>query len=200
MKSIVHLGKTDYRIMALGAILIAAVSAVLLENALFHVSNESADLLVAEYKQCFAGFKFFGSGYFRYLLRTEIKKYAALIFFSFSFFGFPLNLLSLYLRLYRYIFLMSSFVRCWNGFESIICIIAVLFCLICCIPAYIHLLAVSNRSFDYCTKNHKRFYHCSKYKLQSEVKICIIILIYIVFEMVLETITCGYLLGQIAQV
>ena len=200
MKSIVHIGRTDYRIMAVGAILIAAVSAVLLENALFHASNVSTELLVAEYKQYFVGFKFTGNGYFRYLLRTEMRKFIVLILLSFSFLGFPLNLLSLYLKPYRYIFLMCFFGRCRNGIESIICITAVFFCLICCIPAYIHLLAVSNRSFDYCTKNHKRFYHCSKYKLQSEVKICIIILIYIVFEMAVETITCGYLFRQIAQI
>lgn len=196
MKPFVYIEKADYKVLSVFVMLIATVSAVLLERALFYVAKDSAQGILEEYKTLFSGADAIDKGYYRYLIHSELKKFIILLVLSFSAFGFPVNLVSFYLKIYRYIFFAVSIYRCELGSSYLLGITAVVLCLLLSIPLYFHLLGLSYRSYLYCNNNAKRFYHCTKYKLQSEVKICIIILIYIVFASLIETIACGYLFSR----
>lgn len=186
----------DYKVFMVIAVATASLTAFLIERVLYHFSEESVNMLLSEYGSGFLGLRITDKKYIGYVLRIELRRCILMVLLSFTVLGFPVNLTSLFIKIYRYVFLMVSLCRCGIGKGNILCIAAMCFSLLLCIPPYVYLMGLSYRSLLYCRQNNKRIYHCTKYKLQSEVKICIIILIYVVLECVLETITCGYLLGR----
>jgi len=107
------------------------------------------------------------------------------------------NLMFFYLTVYRYVFLMAAIFRSGICSSYILCICYIMICFLFHVPTFLYCIRVSCNSYIYCKENHTKLYHCTKYQLQTELKIGIIMLMYTAFGAVVESIICTGLFARI---
>lgn len=170
-----------------------------MEHLAYRISAASAENILSEYATALSAYKNGLSGLLPYFLKTELKKYMFLIIISFCAYGIWGNLLFFFLTIYRYVFLMSAFFRSHINSAYVLCICTALLCLIFYVPQFLYCIRLSYYSFLYCKDKGTMLYHCTKYQLQTELKIGIIMLLYTMLGVVVESIVYTRLLGQIFQ-
>lgn len=188
--------KKDYRILSIVVFFAAVLSGIVMEHLLYRLTSDAVESIVSEYGALFAVSEFEQAELVRYLLKTELGKYLTLILLSFSVLGIFGNVLMFYLSVYRYIFFMAAIYRSGVGSGYILCVCAGLLCFVFLIPAFLYCIRLSYNSYLYCKDNGKKLYHCTKYQLQTEIKIGIIILLYTALGVVVESIVCTDLLRR----
>lgn len=197
MKAIAAIRKNDYRRLAAIVFGIAVVTGILMERLLYRFSADSANTIVSGYGASVIGANLNRTELMWYLLKTDLKQYLFQVFLSFSALGLFGNLMFFYLTVYRYIFLMAAIYRSDVSSGYILCICFVLICFLLCVPTFLYCIRLSCNSYLYCKENHTKLYHCTKYQLQTELKIGIIMLVYTAFGAVVESVICTGLFERI---
>ena len=196
MKTIAAVWKNDYRLVAGIVFVLAILSGLVMERIYFGLSTDSVSKILSEYSGILTGYAFDKSEMVRYLMKSELKKYLILILLSFSVVGIFGNLIVFFATVYHYVFLMAAVYRSDIGSAYVLCIAAVLLCLLSCLPVFLYCIRLSCKSFVYCTGNGTKLYHCTKYQLQTELKIGIIILLYTTLGIIAEGMICTGLFGR----
>lgn len=189
--------KTDYRFWFIVAILTATISGILFEGILFRLSPISWDVLLIEYEELFTQNTINKIDLIRYVIVNDMKRILIIMLLQFTVLGLPYALYQCFVVHYRYIFLLFAMSRCHFGSKYIFCISAFVLCFVFYVPVFLCVMKRALRSFLYCNDNNVRFYRCTKYQLQTEVKIGIIILIYRAIGSVIESVVCTDLFARL---
>lgn len=184
-------GKSDYRIIFLSLFALSALFGVLLENVLFRFSGMDSEEIISVLGTTFDADMISKSKLFWYLFRSEFKIYGVFLILSYTAIGMFSNTIICCCIIYRYIFLMAAIFRCNLGSRYILCIAAVLLCFVCCVPVLVYGLKTAVKSYQYCNSNGTKLYHCTKYQLQTDVKIGIIMVLYIMLGIAVKSTVCA---------
>lgn len=192
-----NLRMKNYRLLTISVFIIAVLAGIVMEHFLYRISTDAIGNIISEYGIAVSGSGKGASGLFADLLKTELKNYLLLILFSFTVVGIFGNLFLFFLTIYRYVFLMSALYRSGGGNADILCICAVLLCFLLLVPRFLYCIRLSYYSYLFCKEKGTKLYHCTKYQLQTELKIGIIMILYTMFGVVVESIIYTKLLGHI---
>ena len=186
MNSLRSIYKVDYRILAIIIVLVGSMFAVLAERLLFYLSSDRIQETVITYWDIYLTDTIVISEYFWYLVKSEIKKFSILYLLDFTCYGIWCNVIAFAITIYRSMFFILSMQRDMsNGWMFYICTgMSFLYH----IPVYLYNLKCSGKSMIYCVKNNVKVCHCTKYQLQTELKMVIILMLYIILGVILETI------------
>ena len=182
--------KTNYRFWFVFVFMIAILSGIIIERIMFQLSSASWEKTINQYHSLICENTLEKIDVLRYLLKHDMKKQMVLLVLCFSVAGFPCTAYFFYSTIYHDIFFLMAMYRCGIGSKYIICITTIVIGLVFCIPAFWYCMKLSFKSFLYCAENNLKFYRCSKYQLQTEVKIGIIILLYHILGSVVEAMIC----------
>lgn len=186
MNSLRAIYKVDYRILAIIIVIISSSVAVLSERVLYNLSPEQIHETVISYWDIYLSDTIVISEYFWYLLKSELKKFSVLYVLNFTCYGIWCNVIVFVLSIYRSVFFIVSMHReLSKGWMFYVC---TGICFLYHIPVYLYYLNCSGKSMIYCVKNNVKLCHCSKYQLQTELKMVIILMLYIILGVVLETV------------
>lgn len=188
--------KKDYRIFVLAVFCVAIPAGIAAEHLLYRFCAESAETILSDYSKIFTECEPLQSELVRYLVKSELKKYLLLILLSFSVLGIIGNLGMLFITVFRYMFLMTAVYRSGAGSGYVLCIGAVLLCFLFFMPVYLYCIRLSYTSYLQCRENNTKLWHCTKYQLQTELKMGIIMLGYIALGAVVQGIVCTGLFEQ----
>ena len=188
MRAITAIRKKDYRMLTAIVFGIAVIIGMLTECLLYRFSADSVNSIVSGYGEAVSQAEYVQTELMGYLLKSELKQYLILVALSFSVLGLFGNVLVFYLKVYRYSFLMAAIYRSGIGGGYILCICYVLLCFLFLIPAFLYCIRLSCNSYVYCRENQTKLYRCTKYQLQTELKIGIIMVMYTAFGAVVESI------------
>ena len=190
MYALTFVNKKNYRLLVLVVLCIAIPAGIVSEHLLYRIAMDDIETILTDYAKIFSGDETLRSEVVYYLLKSELKKYIVLFLLSFSVFGIAGNLGMLFLSIYRYMFFMTAVYRGGIGSGYILCIGAVLLCFLFFVPAFIYCIRLSYASYLYCKDNHTKLWHCTKYQLQTELKMGIIMLVYTALGAVVQGIVC----------
>lgn len=190
MNALATIRKMDYRFLVLAVFCIAVPAGIMTEHLLYRFSPGNVEAILSDYGMLFTGYETLQSELVWYLVKAELKKYLLLILLSFSVVGIIGNLGMLFITVYRYMFLMTAVYRSGVGSGYILCIGAVLLCFLFFVPAFLYCVRLSYTSYLYCRDNNTKLWHCTKYQLQTELKMGIILLGYIALGAVVQGIIC----------
>lgn len=189
--------KADYRIIfiviAVSAVIIGAVT----ERILFRLSAMSLEVLISDYDNIFSNISSDKSELIRYVFVNYIKSTIILLVLQFTVLGFPYTVYQCFLMLYQYVFVFFALNRCHFGSNIIFLITALTLCLLFSMPIILCMMKCSLQSFVYCNENHVKIFHRTKYQLQTDIKIGIIILIYRALGSVVEAVVCTDLFARL---
>jgi len=189
--------KKDYRILVVVVFMSAILFGLLTERFLYRLSAEEAGTIVSYYGSQFAEYEIERSKFLNYVLKTELKRFLLMLLLSFSSVGIIVNICILFGTVYRYIFFLMAVYRSGVGSGFILCLCAVILCLILLAPAFLYCIRLSYHSYLYCKDNMTKLWYCTKYRLQTELKMGIIILLYLAFGAVVQSFLCTALFERI---
>lgn len=191
--------KKDYKVFAVPVFFLAVLFGILTEHLLYGISSEKIGAELSDFALSFMGCKWDNGELLQYVLKTELKKYLVMVLISFSVIGIVVNQAMFFATVFRYIFLLTAVYRSGIGSGYILCIGAVLLCLFFSVPAFLYCIRLSYHSYLCCKSNKTKLWHCTKYQLQTELKMGIIMLVYITFGAVVQSLLCTGLFERMFQ-
>lgn len=197
MKALHESIRSDYRYLFVTIVSISVLCGFVFEKILFQLSGNPSELVLTEYQSYAHEYELIKSELFRYLLNSEMKKYILLLGLSYTIAGIFCDTLLCYITVYRYVFFLAAIYRFELGSRYVLCIAVGVIGLLLCIPVFLYCFKVSYKSYFACMENHTKLCRCTKYQLQTNIKMGIIIILYCVLGIVVETFICTDLFMQI---
>jgi len=191
--------KKDYRFLTAIVLISAILAGIMTEHLLYRISAEKVENVLSEYSLTISTYDSQSADILRYILNAELKKYILMIVLSFSVVGIISNLLMLFVSVYRYIFLLTAVWRSGIGSSYVLCVSAVLLSLLFLVPTFLYCIRLSYYSYFNCKENRTKLWHCTKYQLQTELKMGIIMLVYIALGAVVQSFVCTGLFERMFQ-
>lgn len=187
--------RVNYKGIIFLVIIIAAFAALAVERILYRIAGETEVLSL--YKELISITTEDRKEFFCYLLTKRLKQTFCLIVLAFTVAGFPIHVLMFFQQTYYYLFFVAAMYHNRNDLEFILCIPVVLIWFLFCLPVYGWCIKTSLESFQSCLKNGKGIHYDTKYQLQTEVKIGIIILVYVALGAAVDSVVCTYFLQAV---
>ncbi len=184
----------DYKVIVILVVCLATVVALVVERVLYQLCGKTADWIIAEYKELVFITSEERKEFFCYLLTNRLKQTICLIISAFTIVGLPVHVLMFFQKTYRYLFFLAAMFHNRSDLGFILCIPVAIIWFLFCVPVYVWGIKTSLYSFRTCLKDGKGICHSTKYQLQTEVKIGIIILMYVALGAVVDCVVCTYFL------
>ena len=183
----------NYKGIVVAVVLAASVAAVVVEQILYRLSCETPETMFSLYRELIDVTAEDRKAFFYYLITNRMKQTLCLIVCGFTVAGLPIQMMMFFRKIYHYLFFVMVMHHNPDG-SFILCLPLVLIWFLFCIPVYAWCIKTSLGSFRNCLKDGKGIHYSTKYQLQTDVKIGIIILVYVAFGAAFESIVCTYFL------
>ena len=178
-------------------LLLAAVSAFVIERVLNRFCGKATVQIISGYAELVSITTEERKDFICYLLTSRLKQTIFLMVSAFTVAGLPIHVLLFFLKSYHYLFFFAAMYHNRSDLGVVLCIPVVIIWFLFCIPVYSWGIKTSLFSFRNCLKDGKGICYSTKYQLQTEVKIGIIILIYVALGALVDSIVCTYFLQSV---
>lgn len=184
----------DYKVIVILVVCLATVVAVVIERVLYQLCGETTEQMFLTYADLISITAENQKVFCCYLLMNRLKQTFFLIVVAFTIVGLPIHMFMFFQKIYHYLFFVVALYHNRSNIGFVLCIPVVIIWLLFCVPVYCWGIKTSLYSFRSCLKDGKGICHSTKYQLQTEVKIGIIILMYVALGAVVDCVVCTYFL------
>ncbi len=197
MKLFLAQKNANYKSIVVLVVLLAAVSALVVERVSYRLCGKTAEQIISEYTELVFIATEERKEFFCYLLTSRLKQTIFLIISAFTVAGLPVHVLMFFQKIYRYLFFLAAMYHNRSDLGFVLCIPVAVIWFLFCIPVYGWGIKTSLCSFRSCLKDGKGIRYSTKYQLQTEVKIGIIILVYVALGAAIDSVVCTYFLQSV---
>ncbi len=184
----------DYKVIVILVVCLATVVAVVIERVLYQLCGETTGQMLLPYADLISVTTENKKAFFFYLLTNRLKQTFFLIVVAFTVVGLPIHILMFFQKIYHYLFFVAAMYHNRSNTGFVLCIPVTIIWLLFCVPVYCWCIKTSLYSFRSCLKDGKGIRYSTKYQLQTEIKIGIIILVYVALGAAIDSVVCTYFL------